>query len=300
MEEKAKELIEIFKQIAEKAGFSAGAIVKKDFNYQFQISEAGARVIVQLYFGKKGLKLVFQGDLKSDLFSKIKNIIHEQQELNLIEKQNDEPSEYIGTDEAGKGDLFGPLVVAAAFVDNNSKRKLRNIGVRDSKDIGDTEISILAKEIKKINNNKFNIISIEPHEYNLFYEKFKNLNKLLNWAHSKAIENLFDSVKCNYVITDKFSGKELQIAGNKNFSHIEFLQYERAERFVGVAAASILARDSFNQWFVKQSKRGLSFPKGSSEKSKFFAQNFIDKFGIEKLEMFGKIHFKTFRQLHKE
>ena len=100
----------------------------------------------------------------------------------------------IGTDEAGKGDYFGPLVCAACYVNGDNLTALKNIKVRDSKKISDNRVCEMAAVVKKLCPH--NIIVIGPEKYNRLYADMKNLNKILAWAHAKAIENLLEKVEC--------------------------------------------------------------------------------------------------------
>jgi len=109
----------------------------------------------------------------------------------------------IGVDESGKGDYFGYLIVVAIYTDENTEKKLKEIGVKDSKKLSDVKIKKIAPQIKKI--CKYEIIKISPEKYNSLYRKFRNLNKLLAWAHARAIENMLKRRKANIVISDKFS-----------------------------------------------------------------------------------------------
>ena len=102
--------------------------------------------------------------------------------------------ERIGIDESGKGDYFGPLVIAAVFVDATTQRELALMQVRDSKKISDGRILELAPDIKTICPHS--IVAIGPQKYNELYAKIKNLNRLLAWGHARALENLLDKVSC--------------------------------------------------------------------------------------------------------
>ena len=82
--------------------------------------------------------------------------------------------ERIGIDESGKGDYFGPLVVAAVFVDATTQGELALMAVRDSKKISDGRILELAPDIKTICPHS--VIVIGPQKYNELYAKIKNLN----------------------------------------------------------------------------------------------------------------------------
>lgn len=297
VEEKAKNQIVLIQHQCEKAGFSISQLSRKDYNYEFTANSGKEKIKVQVYFGKKGIKTILQGDLNSNLYKTINNLILDEPKLNLSDFSLKEPGKYIGSDECGKGDFFGPLVVAAVFVNEETKKLLAKIGVRDSKDLSDYMITPLAKEIKKIVGKNFEIVRINPHKYNELYKQFNNLNKLLNWAHSKAIDNLLDNTACKYVITDKFSKKELDVVSLSKHSDVEFIQETKAEKYIGVAAASILARDSFVDWFESHSRKGLVLPKGSSIETEKFAKKLLQKIGEEKLNELGKLHFKTFAKI---
>ena len=109
---------------------------------------------------------------------------------------------HIGTDESGKGDYFGPLVVAGVFVPDNQKDALLELGVKDSKRVTDNRAQKLSDQIRA--GYTHTLVVIGPEKYNELYTKFKNLNKLLAWAHSRAIENILEEVPCFLAITDQF------------------------------------------------------------------------------------------------
>jgi len=58
-------------------------------------------------------------------------------------------SKWIGSDESGKGDYFGPLVVAGVVVDDTIVPLLVELGVKDSKRLSDNSVKELAARIKK-------------------------------------------------------------------------------------------------------------------------------------------------------
>ncbi len=198
----------------------------------------------------------------------------------------------IGTDESGKGDYFGPLVAAAAYVELKDEEFLKSIGVRDSKKISDKKIHEIADEIRK--NIKHDIVRINPEKYNKLYSKFGNLNVLLAWAHARAIENLLKKVKCQTVISDQFGDEKylrekLMEEGRK----INLIQRPRAEEDLAVAAASILARDSYLKGLKELGeKHGIKLPKGATHVEETGGR-FISENGVEKLNQIAKTHFKT-------
>ena len=98
------------------------------------------------------------------------------------------------------------------------------------------------------------------------------------------------------VITDKFSKRELNISTKYNHK-INFIQTEKGERFIGVAAASILARSAMNYWFEKQKVNGLILPKGASGEVEAKAKIIKGQFGEIKLKEIAKLHFKTLQKI---
>ena len=213
----------------------------------------------------------------------------------IIDPLSFEP--HIGIDESGKGDFFGPLVIASAYVDKNIISKLENIGVKDSKTIkSDNKILLLAKEICQVIDNKYHVIMFKNSTYNDRYKNFKNLNIMLAWGHAKAIESALEKVpSCLRALSDKF-GPEHQIKsflGNKG-KKINLEQKTKAESDIAVAAASIIARAKFVHTLKMMEKEySISIPKGCSDKVKETALVLVRKYGPKILTKIAKCHFKT-------
>jgi ribonuclease HIII len=201
--------------------------------------------------------------------------------------------ERIGIDESGKGDYFGPLVIAAVFVDATTQSELALMQVRDSKKISDGRILEMAPDIKTICPHS--VIAIGPQKYNELYAKIKNLNRLLAWGHAKALENLLDRVSCKHAISDQFGNERLilnvlQEKGRK----IVLEQRTKAESDIAVAAASILARAEFLLRLKRLSGEvGTTLPKGASPAVELAARMVIKKHGQDRLGAVAKLHFKT-------
>jgi len=268
-------------------------IEERQYNYEFTASSDREKIKVQVYFGKKGVKVVLQGNKDSLLYTEINQIISEQHQLDFMNKKNDEPDTYIGSDESGKGDVFGPLITTAFYVDEKVKAKLASFGVRDSKDLSEVQITEIAKKIRKEFPNNFETIPLFPEKYNELYYKFNNLNALLTWTHSKAISNMLDKFECNNVIVDKFSNRAINISSSRSNNKVDVLQIPKAESYIGVAAASIIARDTFNKWFIKMKYDLFDFPKGASNNVEQTVKFFIKKYSFEEIKKVSKVHFKT-------
>jgi len=200
---------------------------------------------------------------------------------------------WIGTDESGKGDYFGPLVIAGVLVDKNNIKKLSDLGIRDSKKLNDGFINKIAPEIK--NNSTFSIVTINPAKYNELYKKIGNLNNLLAWGHARAIENILEKKPCANALSDKFGNETLiKNALLKQGKNINLEQRTRAEDDLAVAAASVIARDEFIRRIKKMSEDyGINFSKGASEEVIKQARLFVSKYGTDKLSTIAKTHFKT-------
>ena len=201
--------------------------------------------------------------------------------------------ERIGIDESGKGDYFGPLVIAAVFVDATTQGELALMNVRDSKKISDGRILEMAPDIRTICPHS--IIAIGPQRYNELYRKIRNLNRLLAWGHAKALETLLDRVSCGRAIADQFGDEQLILnALQEKGRTIVLEQRHKAESDLAVAAASILARAEFLLRLKRLSDEiGTALPKGASPAVELAGRMIVKKHGEERLGSVAKLHFKT-------
>jgi ribonuclease HIII len=202
--------------------------------------------------------------------------------------------ERIGIDESGKGDYFGPLVIAAVFVDATTQGELRLIGVRDSKKLSDGRVLEMAPDIRTVCPHS--VIAIGPQKYNELYAKIKNLNRLLAWSHAKALENLLErGITCERAISDQFGDERLILnALQEKGQTILLEQRTKAESDVAVAAASIVARAEFLLRLKRLSSEvGTTLPKGASPAVEIAAKMVIKKHGQERLGSVAKLHFRT-------
>ena len=218
-----------------------------------------------------------------------------------------ETDPHIGTDEAGKGDFFGPLVTAGVFVDEKAAKLLRALGVRDSKLVGDRELRVLASNIRDVvEKEKRAVIIVAPKRYNELYKQMrsegKNLNTLLAWAHTRAIEDLIGhGLRPKFILSDQFGDKryiESRLLIDTRLSGVPVIQMHRAEADVAVAAASILARDSFLRWLEQAGKAlGLTLPKGASPQVIETGRLLVGRLGADGLKDYAKVSFKTMNKV---
>ena len=83
---------------------------------------------------------------------------------------------YLGSDEAGKGELLGPLVVAAVALNEKSSLNLRQKGVMDSKRLGADKLQKLDQVIRT-EAKAYSIVTISPSRFSQLHETFKDGSK---------------------------------------------------------------------------------------------------------------------------
>ena len=273
--------------------------VKNEYSYQVSISEGKNKISLNVYFGKKGNKIVLQGNKDLNLYKKVNDIIFGEKFIHDEKPELEPEYPYIGTDESGKGDYFGPLVIAGAYITQETGKYLRTLGIRDSKELSDQQIKQFASAIKKRNEIIYDVVLISPEKYNQLYEKLNNLNRLMGWAHARVIENLLNKCDASEVISDKFGNEKLILdALQQKGRLINLKQVTKAEKFTAVATASILAREAVIKWFSIQSKKyRLKIPKGSSSEVEKVAKKFLEEYGGDNLSNLVKLHFKTSKKI---
>lgn len=205
---------------------------------------------------------------------------------------------HIGVDESGKGDFFGPLVIAGVYVDATSAKSLQAAGVQDSKAISsDKRIRDLAEIIRNTPRAIHDVVSIGPERYNEVYQKAGNLNRLLAWGHARVIENLLErQPDCPRALSDQFAHESvLKKALLTKGKTIKLDQRTKGESDIAVAAASILARERFINWLDEASRRlGITLPRGASNKLiTDIGQQLTTQRGNDFLPKVGKMHFRN-------
>jgi ribonuclease HIII len=211
---------------------------------------------------------------------------------------------HFGVDESGKGDFFGPLVIAGVYVDREIARRFIDAGIQDSKRIGsDTRIRALAKEIRETARAGVDVVAIGPGRYNDLYKKFGNLNSLLGWGHARVIENLLEHIpNCPRSLSDKFAdARVIENALLRHGRRIQIEQRTKAESDMAVAAASIIAREAFIDWLDRKGKQlGVKLGRGVSAQIKEAARTIVEKHGPEMLREVAKVHFRTAHEVAPE
>jgi ribonuclease HIII len=250
------------------------------------VYEKGPKVLVQ----GRGVEEFVQFELEPKILGEAKLGYEEVHSPEMFEA-------HFGVDESGKGDFFGPLVIAGVYVDRGIARKLLDAGVVDSKRVSsDARIRTLADTIRTSSLGLVETVLIGPAKYNDLYEKFGNLNRLLGWGHARVIENLLAKKPgCPRSLSDQFA--DARVINESLLKHgrkIAIEQRPRAESDIAVAAASILAREAFITWLERKSKElGLRLERGVSPSVKESARKLVEMSGPGGLREVAKVHFRT-------
>jgi len=306
------------------------------YGQQMTVSDGSASLTVNVYGGKKGISIVVGGSPGSTIWARVSAIATgtAAASAKAIGAGNAPASmkarrfppqpatdrqatidrfpagPWIGSDESGKGDYFGPLVAAAVYVHPNQEPALRAAGVRDSKLLDDATAHRVAATVRRLCEGRFAEEVCVPSEYNALYARFKtdkqNLNHLLAWGHAHVLGRLLADPSLVdggtlTVIADQFADERYvrerlqQTVLQRGVAMPALVQAPRAEANVAVASASILARDRFLCWLNEASTRyGIRLPKGGSNPAIVAAaRQIVAKFGEAELANVAKLHFAT-------
>jgi ribonuclease HIII len=193
----------------------------------------------------------------------------------VISERHGEYAASIGTDEAGKGEWLGPLVVAAVALSDQQSSYLVSQGVMDSKKLRLKTILDLSKIIRP-SCLSYRAVTISPESFNRMMNEVKgeghSLNDIMAWAHAQALRDVFVELRRKgisgkiKVFIDMFDRvkTEERIRRVLDLRDFDLVQFPRAEIETPVAAASIIARSVRELWIDEKSSmlnldlRGLS------------------------------------------
>ncbi len=298
---KAKDKYDYYEYLKDafgKYGIEVSPYGEINYGMQFNIVINERKCLIRIYESKKtGVRCDLSQVKEVESLRLIESVTQtgslkaDHKDIMAASKSEDLEIELIGTDESGKGDYFGPLVIAGVYANADMKKKLKEIGAADSKTLTDTKIQKLAEEIIKV--CQYDLVTIDNKKYNEMYSEIKNLNKLLAWGHARVIEDLLELVDCSNVLSDQFGNPDLiKNALMEKGRRVNLEQRPRAEENVVVAAASILARNEYVKAMNLLSEEyGMELPKGGSSMVVEAAREFVLAHGKEKLLNVAKLHF---------
>ncbi|WP_311315698.1 ribonuclease HIII [Neobacillus niacini] len=211
----------------------------------------------------------------------------------------------IGSDEVGTGDFFGPITVVAAYVRKTDIPWLKEIGVKDSKDLNDEKIVEIAKAIKNV--VPFSLMTLKNEKYNQVQGAGMSQGKMKAFLHNQAILKVLEKIapeKPDGILIDQFVQESTyfqHLRGQKAVARENVYFSTKAEGIhLAVAAASILARYAFIQYIDQMSEAaGFRIPKGAGSQVDEAAAKLIMKKGRDALPAFVKLHFANTEKAEK-
>lgn len=250
------------------------------------------KITITLY---KSLKVVFQG-IDAQV---INQLLKKWKPKNNIDYQFN----IIGTDETGVGDLFGPLIVTACYLQEKDLSLIKTLKIQDSKTLSKIQINSIAQQL--IKQIEYTTITINNRQYNKLYDTYANSNILKTIGHHQVIRKMAKKVNCNEAVIDQFVNKKkyyeylekLQV--NENKLKIKFITHAE-NKYWAVACASIISRFFFLK-AMKQLEEEYQqrLPLGSGKKVENVVKEIINNNEEEKAINFVKLHFITWKKYAK-
>ncbi len=268
----------------------------------FQAVEADT--VITLYESGKamfqGISADIDANIWRDMEKSLNNIDVDTRDSSEKKKDSIDKTNYyfsaIGSDEVGTGDYLLPIVVTAAYMDKSNIKFLESLGVHDSKKLTDKKIMSCAPMImKKI---PYESIVLSNKEYNEYYEKGININKMKAILHNKMLYKMKNkSLPYQKIIVDQFCLPGVYFNYLRDVKEkvagITFLT-KAEDKNLAVASASIISRYIFLEEKAKLEKKlGMEIPLGAGSKVDEVAKEILNKKGIDYLKEISKFSFKN-------
>lgn len=205
----------------------------------------------------------------------------------------------LGSDEAGKGDSFGGIAVAAFGVPSSLAETLLETKVADSKTLADERMRVLAPWLREHFPHAERCLS--PEEYNQAWQDHgRNVNHLLAELHRQCLAELAEAgeVSWQVAVVDRFSVKSpVATLLHRDFPGLKVVEIPRAEQHAAVAAASVLAREAFLCQMDQLSESfALDLPLGSGAPVPKALRAWENLHGTADLGKVAKLHFKNIQR----
>ena len=200
-----------------------------------------------------------------------------------------------GSDEVGTGDYFGPVCVCASYVTQDNVDFLIKLGVRDSKQMSDTDMLKIGPLLME--RIPHSLLIVPPQKYNRVHES-NNLNAIKAKLHNQAYINLAKKIELpSFKIIDQFTPETSYYRYLKNEPQIIrgiHFETKAEDKYLSVAVGSIISRYGFlKTWEEMEKKYNMTLPKGSGDQVDIVAQAFVERYGLERLGEIAKLHFKN-------
>jgi ribonuclease HIII len=283
-------------RILETSGAEISYVRSIDHGSQYRITHGPDTATVNVYTSGK----ISTGGRRSTLLDLLENWRLAQ--TNAVEKHSRwsaSPAEpdgtpRVGADEAGKGDYFGPLVVAGVrILGEKEDVALREMGARDSKTLSVSGAMNLARRIEgSIGSENVHVVVLHPQKYEAHRKAAaNNVNKLLAEVNVQIFEKL--KARVELFVVDEFGKEASSYIEPRLPSNVRLVVRPKAEDDVAVAAASVLARARYLEEMEALSEEvGFELPRGAAHVIEA-ARKVVEKRGLEGLAEVAKVHFST-------
>lgn len=200
-----------------------------------------------------------------------------------------------GSDEVGTGDYFGPVCVCACIVEEKDIDAIKKLGVRDSKQLTDDEIRVIAPQLMK--RLRYSLLIVTNEKYNQVHDT-SNMNAIKSKLHNQAYVNLSRKAPLpDFKVIDQFTPAPSYyryLNGEKTIVRGIHFETKAEDKYPAVGSASMIARYAFLKCMDDmETKFDMHFQKGASAKTDEDARYFIQKYGIARLNEVAKLHFKN-------
>jgi ribonuclease HII len=156
----------------------------------------------------------------------------------------------LGIDEAGRGSVLGPLVIAGVVIDNRKESILENMGVKDSKRLTPERRKVLARKLKKM--FEYDTVIYSAQDIDNMRSEGINLNEI----ERKGMQDLIQKLDFDKAIVDAVDVKplrfqdKLQRATGKDIK----AEHKADDKYIEVSAASIIAKQTRDEAIAEINK----------------------------------------------
>ena len=204
----------------------------------------------------------------------------------------------LGIDEAGRGPVIGPLIVAGIVIPEEKVAILDRMGIKDSKKLTPTRRKVLSRKLESM--FKYETVEITAKDIDNLRAKGVNLNEIEKIAMIKIIKKLdYDQIIIDSV---DIKPKRLEEGIKKVIGEVKIKAEHKAdEKYLQVAAASIIAKFKRDQVIetIKKEYRKIG-EVGSGYPSDPKTKEFLKKFSYDEMPEVVRKSWATVQKLKKE
>lgn len=200
----------------------------------------------------------------------------------------------LGIDEAGRGSVLGPMVIAAVTIPEKMDKVLERMGVKDSKRIVPNRRTILSRKLKKM--FEYDMVIISASEIDEMRANGINLNQI----EKNAMKDLILRFKPEKAIVDAVDVKPERFQKNlcEDTGFDIIAEHKADDNYIQVSAASIIAKaerdkriEEINKEFIRQGGIGSGYPSDPTTKK------FLSNYSYDEMPDFVRKSWNTVAKL---